>query len=219
VAKDTLRGVISEYSSFLAASKKAAGAEHWAGMLRRTAEERNDVRLAYKILSFFGGMGSINDVVFAYLSAEQERKYQEGKARLYAAAEAVVRADDTKISKVIIGLEERLARAWVKGNRRTIEQLLAEEWTVTDPSGRMLTKQQVLDETFASTERQIDSMQIDDVMVRVYGGDVAVATGRTTASGSYQGQSASVVLRFTDVFVRRGNQWRVVASQGTMVTA
>jgi ketosteroid isomerase-like protein len=217
VAKDTLRGVISEYSSFLAASKKAPGAEHWAGMLLRTAVEPDDVRLARKILSFFGGMGSINDVVFSYLGAERQRKYDEGKARLYAVAEKVVRADDTKVSKVIAGLEQRLARAWVKGNRRTIEHLLAEEWTVTDPSGRILTRQQVLDETFASPERQVDSMQIDDVTVRIYGGDVAIATGRTTANGSYQGQSASVVLRFTDVFVRHGNQWRVVASQGTMV--
>jgi ketosteroid isomerase-like protein len=187
-------------------------------MLLKTAEEQDDVRLAYKILSFFGGMGSINDVVFSNLGAEPQRKYDEGKERLYAVAKKVVRADDARISKVIVGLEERLARAWVKRNRRTIEELLEEEWTVTDPSGRILTKQQVLDETFASTERQIDSMQIDDVTVRVYGGDVAVATGRTTASGSYQGQSASVVLRFTDVFVRRGNQWHVVASQGTMVT-
>lgn len=186
-------------------------------MLRKAAEEQDDVRLAHKILSFFGGMGSINDVVLSYLGAEPQRKYVEGLERLYAAAERVVRADDRRVSKVIVVLEERLARAWVKRNRSTIEHLLVEEWTVTDPTGRMLARQQVLDETFASTERQIDAMEVDDVKVRVYGGDVAIATGRTTASGSYQGQRASVVLRFTDVFIRAGNQWRVVASQGTIV--
>lgn len=60
-------------------------------------------------------------------------------------------------------------------------------------------------------------MSIDDVKVRMLG-DVAVATGRTHATGSYQGQSASVVLRFTDIFVRRNDRWQIVISQGTMVT-
>jgi ketosteroid isomerase-like protein len=116
----------------------------------------------------------------------------------------------------IVDLEQRLARAWVTGDRTFIEGLLAPEWTVTDPSGRILTRQQVLDESFASAERRIDTMTVDDVNVRLMG-TVAVATGRTRATGSYQGQVASVVLRFTDVFVYRDGRWQVVVSQGTMV--
>jgi len=46
---------------------------------------------------------------------------------------------------------------------------------------------------------------------------VAVATGRTRAAGSYRGVSATVTLRFTDVFARRQGRWQVVASQGTTV--
>jgi uncharacterized protein (TIGR02246 family) len=116
----------------------------------------------------------------------------------------------------IVALEERLARAWVERDRPFIDGLLAPDWTVTDPSGRVLTKQQVLDETFSSTERRIESMTIDDMAVR-FVGDVAIATGRTRATGSYRGQAASVVLRFTDVLARRDGRWQVVASQGTMV--
>ena len=118
----------------------------------------------------------------------------------------------------IVDLEHRLAQAWVKGDRGFIEGLLAPDWTVTDPSGRTLTKQQVLDETFSSTERKIDTMVVDDVKVRILG-TVAIATGRTRATGSYQGQVASVVLRFTDVFLRRDGLWRIVVSQGTMVAS
>ena len=116
----------------------------------------------------------------------------------------------------IVELEQRLARAWVKGDRTFIEALLAPDWTVTDPSGRILTRQQVLDETFSSAERRIDTMLVDEVKVRVMG-VVAVATGRTRASGSYQGQTASVALRFTDVFLRRNGQWQAVISQGTTI--
>ena len=116
----------------------------------------------------------------------------------------------------IVDLEERLAWAWVARDRAFIEGLLAPDWSVTDPSGRTLTRQQVLDEIFSSTERRIDTMLVDEVKVRVID-TVAIATGRTRATGSYRGQAASVVLRFTDVFVRRDEQWHVIQSHGTLV--
>jgi ketosteroid isomerase-like protein len=123
--------------------------------------------------------------------------------------------DDTS---TILDLEQRLAQAWVRRDRAFIDDVLAAEWSVTDPSGRVLGKQQVLDETFSSDERQIDSMTVDDVTVRVFGG-VAVATGRTRASGSYKGAPASVVLRFTDVLQRRDDRWQFVVSHGTLVAS
>jgi ketosteroid isomerase-like protein len=116
----------------------------------------------------------------------------------------------------ILELEQRLAQAWVKGDRGFIEGLLAPDWTVTDPSGRILTRQQVMEETFSSADRKIDTMAVDEVNVRMFG-VVAIATGRTRATGSYQGQKASVALRFTDVFHLRDGRWQVVASQGTLI--
>ena len=123
---------------------------------------------------------------------------------------------ESDAAATIIELEQRLAAAWVKGDRAFIEALLTADWTVTDPSGRVLTRQQVLDETFLTTDRKIATMTVDDLKVQVLG-DTAVATGRTRASGSYRGEAASVVLRFTDVFIRRAGRWQIVASQGTML--
>ena len=117
----------------------------------------------------------------------------------------------------IVDLEQRLAQAWVRKDRGLIEGLLAPDWTVTDPSGRVLTRAQVLEETFSSAERTIQSMTIDDVKVRVLGA-VAIATGRTLATGTYKGQQGSVALRFTDVFHLRDGRWQVVASQATTIT-
>jgi len=59
-------------------------------------------------------------------------------------------------------------------------------------------------------------MTVDEVNVRMLGA-VAIATGRTRATGSYQGQKASVALRFTDVFHFCDGRWQVVASQGTLI--
>lgn len=117
----------------------------------------------------------------------------------------------------ILHLEQRLASAWVAGDRAFIEALLAPDWAVTDAAGRVLSRSQVIEETFVGSERRIETMTIDDVAVRVFG-QAAVATGRTRASGSYQDIAVSVVLRFTDVFVRREGRWQIVASHGSMVT-
>ena len=118
----------------------------------------------------------------------------------------------------ITELVQKLAAAWVQGDRAFIDGVLAPEWSVTDPSGRVLAKQQVVDETFSSDERHIESMTVDDVKVRLFGA-VAVATGRTRATGSYKGERASVELRFTDVLLRRDGRWLFVVSQGTLVAS
>jgi ketosteroid isomerase-like protein len=118
----------------------------------------------------------------------------------------------------ITELEQKLAAAWVQGDRAFIDGVLAAEWSVTDPSGRVLARQQVVDETFSSDERHVESMTVDDVKVRLFGA-VAVATGRTRATGSYKGERASVELRFTDVLLRRDGRWLFVVSQGTLVAS
>ena len=118
--------------------------------------------------------------------------------------------------QAIAEIEQQIAKAWVARDQRVIETILAPDWSVTDPTGQVLTKAQVIRETFGSTERRIDSMVIDDVHVRMFG-DLAIATGRTQARGSYQGAEVSFVLRFTDVFARRDRRWQAVVSHGSFV--
>jgi ketosteroid isomerase-like protein len=48
-------------------------------------------------------------------------------------------------------------------------------------------------------------------------GTTAIATGRTTATGRYQGQAVTVALRFTDVFDLVDGEWKVVVSHGTVI--
>lgn len=111
-------------------------------------------------------------------------------------------------------LEQRLVRAWLESDRDAVDAILADDWAVIDPGGRIINKAQVMEE-FKTGERRLEAGTIDEVKVRLFG-DVAVVTGKTVAEGSYQGNSFSVKLRFTDVCVRRGDDWQVVASQGTL---
>ena len=67
-----------------------------------------------------------------------------------------------------------------------------------------------------SIQDRIDAMVIDEVKVRTLD-DVAIVTGRTRATGSYQGKSVTATLRFTDVFAVRDGRWVVVASHASSV--
>ncbi|HJS50744.1 MAG TPA: DUF4440 domain-containing protein, partial [Pyrinomonadaceae bacterium] len=51
-------------------------------------------------------------------------------------------------------IEEQLAASWVAGDHSYHERVLAEDWTVTDPTGHILTKAEVLREAFTG-ERKI----------------------------------------------------------------
>jgi ketosteroid isomerase-like protein len=126
-------------------------------------------------------------------------------------------ASNEDIAEQLRGIEQGLAVAWVNLDREFIERILADDWTVIDPSGRVLTKAQVLEEAFVSEDRQVTSATINDVSVRLFG-DWALVTGRSHAVGQYKGEPAEISLRFTDVFVRQGEaEWQVVASQATPI--
>jgi len=135
---------------------------------------------------------------------------KEAREKMLADVEA------SKVTKLLRDIEERLATAWVKGDRAFIEQILADDWSVTDLTGRVLKKAEVLEEAFGSKDRQIVSMRIDEISVRPFG-DWAIVTGRTQAAGQYRGEVAKVMLRFTDVFAYRNGKWQVVASQATLL--
>ena len=124
--------------------------------------------------------------------------------------------EPSQVVETLREIETRLAAAWVEGDRSFIEQTLADDWSVTDLAGQVLTKAEVLKQVFGSGSRQVVSMHIDDINVRPFG-DWAIVTGRTKAAGEYDGEVAEVTLRFTDVFAYREERWQVVASQATLL--
>jgi ketosteroid isomerase-like protein len=59
---------------------------------------------------------------------------------------------------------------------------------------------------------QIDPYTIEDFDVRLYG-NVALLSGRTRMTGSYQGKPFSTHYRYIDIYVRHGEQWKIVSVQ------
>ena len=127
----------------------------------------------------------------------------------------VVTNQNRAIASELVEIEHRLVKAWIAGDRGTVDSILAADWSVIDMTGHVLTKPQVMQE-LGSGDRRIESGSVDELKVREFG-DVAIVTGRSVLAGSYKGKSASVVQRFTDVFARRDGRWQAVASQGTQI--
>src|SRR4029453_2493895 len=107
-------------------------------------------------------------------------------------------------------LQQTLAKAWVGGDRVTIEQIIAPEWTSTGPDGRVTDRASVLAEVFEQGLHKILRVDIDDVRAQVFG-EAAVVTGRTHGVGEFAGTAYDVVIRFTDRFVKRNGQWQAVS--------
>jgi ketosteroid isomerase-like protein len=113
-------------------------------------------------------------------------------------------------------IQHELAVAWAARDRTTIERLIAPDWTVTHIEGQRLTRPEVFQMMFGSDVTQSEPSTVDEVDVRVFG-DAAIVTGRTHARGTQSGVPYDITLRFTDVFVRRSDQWQAVASHATEV--
>jgi ketosteroid isomerase-like protein len=135
-------------------------------------------------------------------------------AHVWSTAPAVPQDDQA----ALLTLQQVLAKAWMSGDRATIERIIAQDWRSTGPDGRMADRASVLAEVFDKGIHKIRKLDIDDVSARVFG-DAAVVTGRTQASGEFDGSSYDVVIRFTDTFVRRDGRWQAVASHASMLTA
>jgi ketosteroid isomerase-like protein len=109
-------------------------------------------------------------------------------------------------------LEQRLASTYKAGDCDAWSAILAPDWSVIHITGTITGRAEAL--RICREERPtFTELRHDDLSVRVFG-DSAVVTGKTTATTA--GSSpVTIVLRFTDVFVRRAGRWLVVASQAT----
>ena len=120
---------------------------------------------------------------------------------------------DADACKQLEEIQNQLANAWITRNRSTLERLLAPEWMVTHTDGRVSTREEVLRDFDTGANRLLEG-HVDDIKVRLFDG-FAIVNGRTHARGEYNGHPYDVTLRFTDVFVRRHQQWQAVSSHAS----
>ena len=110
-------------------------------------------------------------------------------------------------------LEAQRFDAMVRGDAAALDGLLADDLVYTHASGKVDSKTSFIDD-IKSGQLRYKSFRPEEPKLRVYG-DTAVATGLASVEVNNHGQELSMKLRYTDVWVNRGGQWRMVAWQST----
>jgi uncharacterized protein (TIGR02246 family) len=107
--------------------------------------------------------------------------------------------------------------AFLKNDRAEMASLWSEDFVVTNPLNKLVTKQQVLgmvDSGFlviTSFDRQVESL-------RMYG-DIVIVAGRETVvwGGKMPNAGKTENLRFTAVWMKQGGRWQEIARHANIV--
>jgi ketosteroid isomerase-like protein len=103
--------------------------------------------------------------------------------------------------------------AQVKGDLAALDKLLAPDLTYVHSSGALETKDEFL-RGIESGKYKYRAVATEGVAVRSYG-EVTVLGGKATIDVVVDGKDLHVVLRYTDVWVKRDGRWQMVAWHST----
>ena len=132
----------------------------------------------------------------------------------FTGAVPIAQAGENDDVKVLLDLESKMAQAWVQRDAQTLEQILADDYTLAGTGDALISKGQYL-AGIANPEFRTTSAIVNDLRIRVYG-DGAVVTGRATYQGWSKKRGRYVRrFRFTDTFVRAGSTWKCVATHAS----
>ncbi|HUK35297.1 MAG TPA: nuclear transport factor 2 family protein [Vicinamibacterales bacterium] len=118
--------------------------------------------------------------------------------------------------EILIKLERDWDYAFHHQDVKFIEGVLAPEFVATYAEGQRADREKEL-QNAREFNQQIDSSELDEFIVRVYG-DTAVVHFTQKLTGPSKGKPLTLTFRYMDVFVLRDGRWQCVASQSTRVT-
>jgi ketosteroid isomerase-like protein len=124
-------------------------------------------------------------------------------------------ADASSVEQKLMQMERESLEATIKNDVPTLEKFYADDWVGIDPAGKSTTKAKAMADLKAG-EYKIQSAELNDVKVRVFG-DTAVVTGGDTEKSTYKGKDSTGKYAWTDVWVMRQGHWQVAASQSTKI--
>jgi hypothetical protein len=102
-------------------------------------------------------------------------------------------------------------QAWAKRDVATLEHLLATEYVHTDIDGQFMRRAAWLDQAKGQTAAL--EISFGDLNATIYG-DIGVVTG----ANELRGEAGRIgTIRFTQVWVWRGEKWQRIAFQATRV--
>ena len=112
----------------------------------------------------------------------------------------------------LIAQEERWDSSFANHDVSVSEQLVAEDFIGTSSTGKVGDKKTLLNQV-RNDKNVYTSTSSSDMLVRMFGPNVAVVTGLARETGkTATGESFSHSYRFTDTWMERNGEWQCVAA-------
>lgn len=120
--------------------------------------------------------------------------------------------DQTDIASKLKALEQRWEASFMSHDVSVLEELVAEDFVGTSSSGKVGNKATML--AGARQDKNVYTSAVSsDMVVHVYGPNVAVVTGIVRETGKTpSGKAFSQSFRFTDTWMERNGRWQCVAA-------
>jgi Domain of unknown function (DUF4440) len=116
----------------------------------------------------------------------------------------------TPAEKDVLQFERDACRAFLDADPAALERVLAANFTLTLSNGEVSTRADEINE-LRSRKVHYDVFENYDMIVRLYGDNMAVVLGKTRVKGTAEGKPFDRVVQFTDTLIKRDGRWQLVA--------
>ncbi|MDE1154896.1 MAG: nuclear transport factor 2 family protein [Acidobacteriaceae bacterium] len=120
------------------------------------------------------------------------------------------------IRTIVLAIDEQWRKAEASNDLAAMDKLLSDDYLGINGNGQVLTKNQQLDRIRDHT-MVLNSLQIDDVKVKVLGRHAAIVTSTAELDGTMDGHPLHGIFRSTRVYQRslQTGQWRITNFEAT----
>lgn len=106
-------------------------------------------------------------------------------------------------------------RALVAGDAAALNRFLTDDFQIIDDDAAVHGKRNQIE--FMTREVDLLHARGDDVRITMLGNEAALVTGRLTGRYRYKGKDRDFAERYTSVWVRHGDRWRVRHEHASLV--
>jgi ketosteroid isomerase-like protein len=122
-------------------------------------------------------------------------------------------ASDDAVTLEILRLEHEKDKAHRDGDTSALARIYADDYAAVTANGANTFKKEILE--FFPGRSVLESHESRDISVRIFG-DTAVVTGLLKRKFLKEVKPGGEdLLRYTNVYVKRGGEWKIVAAQFT----
>ena len=129
---------------------------------------------------------------------------------LLAASAVSLRAQDKSDAATIRAMELKWTESYKQHGIDILSSLLAEDFVITIEDGSIFSKAGYITHS-ADSSTHVQVAELSDLKVRMHG-DTAIVTGAYHEKGETNGKRYEYHDRLTDVWMKVGGKWQVVAS-------